>query len=87
MSDQLALSVEHSGLVDRFVASGRYEGPQAVIGAALALLESRERERAEKLSVLHDAISGDMEATFLEIEQLIASGLATFKAPALREAC
>lgn len=87
MSEHLDLSPEHSGLIDRFLATGRFEGPQAVIGAALALLEGRERERAEKLSVLHEAISGEMEATFREIEQLISSGLATFQAPALREAC
>ncbi|MFG1417075.1 type II toxin-antitoxin system ParD family antitoxin [Xanthobacter sp. V0B-10] len=87
MSDQLDLSPEHTGLIDRFVASGRFEGPQAVIGAALALLEGRERERAEKLSVLHDAISTEMEATFREIEQLISTGLGAFSAPALREAC
>ncbi|MDQ0507286.1 type II toxin-antitoxin system ParD family antitoxin [Xanthobacter agilis] len=87
MSDQVALTPEHSGLVDSFIASGRFEGPQAVIGAALALLEGRERERTEKLRALHDAVSGDMEATFREIEQLIACGLATFQTPALREAC
>ncbi|MFG1480091.1 type II toxin-antitoxin system ParD family antitoxin [Xanthobacter sp. V4C-4] len=87
MSERFALSPEHSGLVDRFIASGRFDGPQAVIGAALALLEGRERERVEKLSVLHEAISGEMEATFREIEQLIASGLAGFQPVALREAC
>lgn len=87
MSDQIDLSPEHFSLIDRFVASGRFDGPQAVIGAALALLEGRERERAEKLRALHDALAGEVEDTFREIERLIASGLAGFSAPALREAC
>lgn len=91
MSERFALSPEHSGLIDRFIASGRFEGPHAVLSAALALLEARERERAEKLSALHQALAAeagklafDVDETFREIERLIGAGLGR---PALREAC
>ncbi|MGR7996660.1 MULTISPECIES: type II toxin-antitoxin system ParD family antitoxin [unclassified Xanthobacter] len=91
MSDRFALSPEHSGLIDRFVSSGRFDGPHAVLSAALSLLEARERERSEKLSALHSALAAeagklafDVDETFREIERLIGSGLG---APGLREAC
>lgn len=91
MSDRFTLSPEHSSLIDRFIASGRFEGPQAVIGAALSLLEGRERDRTEKLSALHEALAGeatrfavDVEETFREIERLMGTA---FAAPTLREAC
>lgn len=79
MSERFTLSPEHFSLVDRLVASGRFEGPQAVIAAALALLSDRERVRAQKLTELHAALTaeaGDTDATVLEIEHLMQSACA-----------
>lgn len=95
MPNRFALLPEHLNIVERFVDLGRFAEPHAVIGAALNLLEGRERERTASLSALHDALARDAEPaapgglgfdpdeTLREIEQLL--GLKT--APALREAC
>lgn len=56
---RFALSQEQLDIVERLVASGRFEAPQTVIGAALALLETRERERIDCLAALHQALSDD----------------------------
>ncbi|MEP9349284.1 type II toxin-antitoxin system ParD family antitoxin [Xanthobacter sp. KR7-225] len=53
---RFALSQEQLALVDRLIASGRYEAQESVIGAALTLLEMRERERLDQLTALHDAL-------------------------------
>lgn len=54
---RFALSQEQVHIVERLVASGRYAAPDNVIGAALALLEVRERERLDCLAALHEALS------------------------------
>lgn len=54
---QFALSQDQIAIVERLVASGRFEEPHSVIGAALALLEVRERERFDCLAALHDALA------------------------------
>lgn len=59
---RFALSQEQLALVDRLVASGRYEAQDSVIGAALDLLETRERERLETLAALHEALTCSDEA-------------------------
>lgn len=56
---RFALSQEQLALVDRLVASGRYEAQESVIGAALGLLEMRERERLVSLAALHDALAAE----------------------------
>lgn len=53
---QFSLSQEQIHIVERLVASGRYEAPQTVIGAALSLLENRERERLSCLEALQEAL-------------------------------
>ena len=54
---RFALSQEQMSIVERLVATGRFEAPQNVIGAALSLLESRERERLDCLAALHAALT------------------------------
>lgn len=58
---RFALSQEQLALVDRLVASGRYEAQESVIGAALGLLEMRERERLSSLAALHEALAAEDE--------------------------
>lgn len=59
---RFALSQEQVHIVERLVATGRFEAPNSVIGAALALLESRENERLVCLTALHDALALDATA-------------------------
>ena len=56
---RFALSQEQLALVDRLVASGRYEAQESVMGAALGLLEMRERERLSSLAALHAALAAE----------------------------
>ncbi len=73
---RFALSQEQMGIVERLVASGRFEAPQNVIGAALSLLESRERERLDCLAALHEALtSTDAGSAPGETQQMAAPSL------------
>lgn len=54
---RFALSQDQIAIVERLVATGRFDEPHGVIGAALALLETRERERLDCLAALHEALS------------------------------
>lgn len=56
---RFALSQDQVEIVQRLVASGRFEEPETVIGTALSLLETRERERIDCLAALHQALSED----------------------------
>lgn len=56
---RFALSQEQIDIVERLVASGRYEAPQSVLEAALVLLETRERQRIDCLTALHDALASE----------------------------
>ena len=58
---RFALSQEQLALVDRLIASGRYAAQESVIGAALTLLEMRERERLDHLTALHEALIAEDE--------------------------
>ncbi|MGQ3676490.1 type II toxin-antitoxin system ParD family antitoxin [Xanthobacter sp. TB0139] len=87
-SHQTALLPEQQSLVESFITSGRYEGPHAVITAALKLLREKERERTARLSALHAALAAEtpkadtfravnamhgLEEASSEIERLLAS--------------
>ncbi|MGQ3672988.1 type II toxin-antitoxin system ParD family antitoxin [Xanthobacter sp. TB0136] len=62
MANQTALLPEHQNLVESLVSSGRYEGPHAVLTAALALLQEKERERAARLSALHAVLAAELSS-------------------------
>ncbi len=62
MANQTALLPEHQNLVESFVSSGRYDGPHAVLTAALTLLREKERERAARLSALHAVLAAELTA-------------------------
>ncbi|MGE4373434.1 MAG: type II toxin-antitoxin system ParD family antitoxin [Xanthobacter sp.] len=91
-SHQTLLLPEQQSMVESFITSGRYEGPHAVITAALKLLREKERERTARLSALHAALAAEapkadarhapaamtgLEETSSEIERLLSASLAT----------
>ena len=64
------LTREQEAIARAAMASGRYGGPEAVVDAALKLLNKREEQRAAFVQSLDDARREAEEQGYVEIDEI-----------------
>jgi len=85
----VVLTDHQAAMIERLVASGRYQNASEVLRDGLRLIESRDAEEAARLEALREAVNGgirDIEAgqfTVLDSAEALAADLDEIEAEAI----